>query len=53
MDKQAEPGKAADLDAVIIGAGFAGLGMLWRLREQLGMSAQVYETGEVSRFSCD
>ena len=42
----AEAGKAADLDAVIIGAGFAGLGMLWRLREQLGMSAQVYETGD-------
>lgn len=46
MDKQAEPGKAADFDAVIIGAGFAGLGMLWRLRERLGMSAQVYETGD-------
>ena len=30
---------------MVIGAGFAGLGMLWRLREQLGMSAQVYEAG--------
>ena len=36
---------SSDFDAVIIGAGFAGLGMLWRLREVLGMSAQVYETG--------
>ena len=37
--------KSADFDAVVIGAGFAGLGMLWRLREKLGMSVQVYETG--------
>ena len=36
---------APDFDAVVIGAGFAGLGMLWRLREVLGMSAQVYEAG--------
>ena len=34
-----------DFDAVVIGAGFAGLGMLRRLREELGMSVQVYETG--------
>ena len=34
-----------DFDAVIIGAGFAGLGMLRQLREELGMSIQVYETG--------
>ena len=34
-----------DFDAVIIGAGFAGLGMLRRLRDELGMSAQVYEAG--------
>ena len=34
-----------DFEAVVIGAGFAGLGMLWRLREELGMSAQVYEAG--------
>ena len=38
-------GKAPDFDAVVIGAGFAGLGMLWRLREELGLSAQVYEAG--------
>ena len=41
----ANPGKSPDFDAVIIGAGFAGLGMLRRLREELGMSAQVYEAG--------
>ena len=34
-----------EFDAIVIGAGFAGLGMLWRLREELGMSAQVYEAG--------
>jgi len=34
-----------DYDAVVIGAGFAGLGMLRKLREELGMSVQVYETG--------
>ncbi len=37
--------KSPDFDAVVIGAGFSGLGMLWRLREELGMSAQVYEAG--------
>jgi cation diffusion facilitator CzcD-associated flavoprotein CzcO len=40
-----ETEKVTEFDAVIIGAGFAGLGMLWRLREELGMSAQVFETG--------
>ncbi|MDP6453283.1 MAG: NAD(P)/FAD-dependent oxidoreductase [SAR202 cluster bacterium] len=46
MQKKAEPGNTQDLDAIIIGAGFAGLGMLWRLREELGMSAQVFEAGD-------
>ena len=32
-------------DAIIIGAGFSGLYMLYRLRE-LGLSARVYEAGE-------
>ena len=41
----ANSGKSPDYDAVVIGAGFAGLGMLRRLREELGMSVQVYETG--------
>ena len=35
---------ALDFDAVIIGAGFAGMLMLHRLRE-LGLSARVYERG--------
>ena len=34
-----------DFDAIVIGAGFAGLGMLRRLRDDLGMSVQVYEAG--------
>jgi cyclohexanone monooxygenase len=34
----------ADYDAVVVGAGFAGLYMLYRLR-QLGLSARVYEAG--------
>ena len=42
----ANSGNSPDFDAVVIGAGFAGLGMLRRLREELGMSVQVYETGD-------
>jgi cyclohexanone monooxygenase len=34
-----------DFDAVVVGAGFAGMYMLYRLRE-LGLSARVYETGD-------
>ena len=41
----ANSGKSPDFDAVVIGAGFAGLGMLRKLREEHGMSVQVYETG--------
>ena len=41
----ANTGNTPDFDAVVIGAGFAGLGMLRRLRDELGMSAQVYEAG--------
>lgn len=50
-DQQAKPTQAASndaaemLDAVIVGAGFAGLYMLHRLRE-LGMSARIFETGD-------
>ena len=33
-----------DFDAVVIGAGFSGMGMLRRLRDDMGMSVQVYET---------
>ena len=38
--------KTPDLDAVVIGAGFAGLYMVHRLRDELGMSAQAYEAGD-------
>ena len=43
---QAETGDQANIchDAIIIGAGIAGLYQLYRLRE-LGLSAQVFETG--------
>jgi cation diffusion facilitator CzcD-associated flavoprotein CzcO len=33
-------------DAVVIGAGFAGMYMLYRLRNALGLSVRVYEAGE-------
>jgi cation diffusion facilitator CzcD-associated flavoprotein CzcO len=35
-----------ELDAVIIGAGFAGLYALHRLRDVLGLEARVYEAGD-------
>jgi cyclohexanone monooxygenase len=38
------PGQSSDFDAVIVGAGFAGLYMLYRLRG-LGLSARIYEAG--------
>ena len=41
----ATSGKPPDCDAGVSGAGLAGLGMLRRLREELGMSVQVYEAG--------
>lgn len=34
-----------EFDAVIIGAGFAGMHMLHHLRDDLGLSARVYEAG--------
>jgi cyclohexanone monooxygenase len=40
----AESGQSADLDVIIVGAGFAGLYMLHSLRE-LGLSVRVYEQG--------
>ena len=36
----------AELDAVIIGAGFSGMHILKSLRDQLGLRARVYEAGE-------
>ncbi len=37
---------SAHFDTVVIGAGFSGLYMLHRLRDELGMSTQVYEVGD-------
>ncbi len=37
--------EAVDFDAVVVGAGFAGLYMLYRLRA-LGLSARVFEAGD-------
>ena len=42
---ETRPAAATQLDAVVVGAGFAGLYMLYRLRE-LGMSARVIEAGD-------
>jgi cyclohexanone monooxygenase len=44
-DPRPVPQAAADFDAVIVGAGFAGLYMLHRLREA-GFSARVFEAGD-------
>jgi cyclohexanone monooxygenase len=41
----AAPARMTEFDAVAVGAGFAGLYMLYRLRE-LGLSARVYEMGD-------
>jgi cation diffusion facilitator CzcD-associated flavoprotein CzcO len=34
-----------DFDAVIVGAGFAGLYALHKLRDEMGLSARVFEAG--------
>ena len=39
------PSESAQLDAVVVGAGFAGLYMLYKLR-QLGLKARVFEAGD-------
>jgi cation diffusion facilitator CzcD-associated flavoprotein CzcO len=39
-------GGTRELDAVVIGAGFAGLYALYKLRDQMGMRVQVFETGD-------
>ena len=36
----------AELDAVIVGAGFSGMYMLKSLRDRLGMKVRVYEAGD-------
>ena len=35
-----------EVDAVVIGAGFAGMYMNYRLRDQMGMSVQTFEAGD-------
>src|SRR5215468_5822003 len=42
--RQASSDKAVDFDAIVVGAGFAGLYMLHSLRK-LGLSVRVYEQG--------
>ena len=39
-------GPTPDLDAVIVGAGFSGLYMLYRMRDVLGLKARLYEAGD-------
>jgi cation diffusion facilitator CzcD-associated flavoprotein CzcO len=48
MDRQRNrtEGGPQQLDAVVIGAGFAGLCALYKLRDVLGMDVRVYETGD-------
>jgi cyclohexanone monooxygenase len=48
MDGMIENNAAAtpEFDAVIIGAGFSGLGMLKFLRDKLGLRVRVYEAGD-------
>src|SRR5688572_18684386 len=38
--------KPLDYDAVVIGAGFAGLYMLRKLRDELGLTTRVFERGD-------
>ena len=44
--KDSMKGEPRQLDAVVIGAGFAGLCSLYKFRDVLGMDVQVYETGD-------
>ncbi len=44
-DSRKASSKAADYDAIVIGAGFSGMYMLHRLRDVLGLSVQAYERG--------
>jgi cation diffusion facilitator CzcD-associated flavoprotein CzcO len=47
QDGQGEAGAepTTDFDAIIVGAGFAGLYALHKLRNEMGLSARVYEAG--------
>jgi cyclohexanone monooxygenase len=46
QDSSKEGYLPATFDAVVIGAGFAGLYMLHRLRDRMGLSVRVYEAGD-------
>jgi len=46
VTRAANGARGEELDAVIIGAGFSGLYMLHRLRDDLGLSVRVYEMGQ-------
>ncbi len=48
IDEQNTATAVTDFDAIVIGAGFAGLYALHKLRDQLGLSARVYR-GRVRR----
>ena len=37
--------RTADVDAIVVGAGFGGIYMLHKLRDELGLSAKVFEKG--------
>ena len=39
-------GDHLDVDAIIVGAGFGGVYMLHKLRDELGMKAKVFEAGK-------
>ena len=39
-------GDNLDVDAIIVGAGFGGVYMLHKLRDELGMTAKVFEAGK-------
>ena len=45
IDEQNTLTAVTDFDAIVIGAGFAGLYALHKLRDQLGLSVRVYEAG--------
>jgi hypothetical protein len=39
------PSSAPEFDAIIVGAGFAGLYMLYRAREVVGLKVRLFEAG--------
>jgi cyclohexanone monooxygenase len=45
LTEPAGPGPTTEYDAIVVGAGFAGMYALYRLRE-LGLSVRAFETGE-------